>query len=364
MKNKITLYFLILLLTSFFGYTQESDEKMKKQIEFAEKFAYDIGANIFYEPYMDSVSKELVSKPWERKPENSLNELKSGLDSLNANATITIDKKLNYETDKIKLRFESYFPSYIEDIEKIFKISIKESNLKTLSKEKLEVEKLPLYSFISNTSRSISVNGENTFYKWETVDSSFPIEVDSTMADQITGSVSFKVEIATTVDYIKLNKNNIGEEFILNGKKYKLINIIHNKVVIEMVDIYYPLEKGLSFFNINKDGKAIIGTSFLGRTAHSKNNTREGKKISDVSTTTVPEKVYTIFKENPEISIEEFKEKVHSSFSEFMKDPLNKMHLVKHLGSPYIIFESAGPIHDFYLYTPKFDLEKEFTIKL
>lgn len=151
-------------------------------------------------------------------------------------------------------------------------------------------------------------------------------------------------------DTVRITKDDIGEIIYLNEKKYSIIDIHQNCMIIKPFifdkDEFYNLE----FFNISDSDSVYkltpgseISTDKLsaGYVDH-----YEGKY-------TIRAEIYGIFRNNPSISFEEFmaevwEDLVQISASEYPKEESEKL-----LGQRLIVLYSAAPVNNIILYTQR-----------
>lgn len=158
------------------------------------------------------------------------------------------------------------------------------------------------------------------------------LEEEDKMIAPFTGNATFKIKLLTDYNTVTLSKDNIGETFALADKKYVLIDIIDNKIILELKGNTTIETSEFEVIYLSEDRKSEINNGVSGRFLMSKRS-------------------YEIFK-NKELTLEEFKTLVPE------EKELRK--LVEEQN--YFVLMGVVPIKDFILV--KYVYGHEETIKL
>lgn len=162
----------------------------------------------------------------------------------------------------------------------------------------------------------------------------------------ISGDVIYNVSFLTDYDKVELSNKKVGNEFKLNNCEFKLIKIIHNKLIIEKL---CDSDVDINVVNFSKNNKVIKPYSMfkLAEMKEKDESIDTGGSFSK-SNTTVNKSIYDIFDANPEISLEEFDKKMTVEFLKKVKS-----------SGKYIIVKNIAPFENkFILYAPKYDIKE------
>jgi len=331
--------FSILLLSfSIVSFGQKKDSIKLQQVEFIKKVSYAITSNLFKERESDSKLIKDYILPWKTKKYTE-QQLQSVIDTLMKNTTIKVENSFSKPT----LKLDSYFPEFIEDLDFNFlKFTIKESFLKYKNKL-IDIEKKGSFGFGSRFASGYE-NEQSYSHNWRTVHVNFNIKNEIEFND-INGSVLFNIGIVKGYNYIKINSSDIGKKIKIGDISFTIIDIFNNTVIIDVDGEYDEhIFEALSLVNLTKKGEKITSNSF---------NLSTGKQ-------TLYKDNYDIFKTNPDISFEEYKEMTDDKFSKLDFKNTNKTEK-NPFGKRYIAFTSADKLINVYLYSPVY-IENEFSV--
>lgn len=162
--------------------------------------------------------------------------------------------------------------------------------------------------------------------------------------------------------------NQIGEITTLGKFSFKTIEIIDNMVVIlhitpESKD--ETLEESLNMINLDKDGNRIKALDYDEFLKIKKDRKLRGEESnwSNKSTFDINEYNLSLFKSNPNISLEAYRKKVFSKWQKVISSKDNDAEYKKEFGENYKVFSSPNKIENAYFYTFKY-LKKEFELPL
>ncbi|WP_157578197.1 hypothetical protein, partial [Tenacibaculum ovolyticum] len=322
MKNKIVIFFLII---SSLSYSQEKDSIKLKELEFAEKLTYAFTSEIFKKQEHNSKIDKDYKLPWNTKLYTEA-QSKKALDTLIKNATIKI-KKGSFSNHI--LEFNSYFPEFIsDDLISIFKLSIKTNKIADDSTI-LKIQKSGNSGFGFHSSSGFE-NGNAYSHNWRTISTSFDIKT-KIKTEGFKGTIEFESGFIKGYDYLKIKKSDIGKEMKIGNYDFTVIDVLDNSVILDFKTNIEDL--GLSLVNLNKKRQRITSSGVM------------------FSSQTLFKDVYLKFKENPNLSFEDYKKAFHSKFIEIIKK--KKKETQKNIfGKEYRVFTSSGNLIKAYLYMP------------
>lgn len=196
-------------------------------------------------------------------------------------------------------------------------------------------------------------NGEkfelNTFYNshsgYGKIDFKIDVKSEFSKEEILKGYVTFNFNYLIGYDKIELNSKDIGKKFTLNNCVYKIIDIKDNELI---------LDKGckekieLNVINFNNDNKVAKPFSYMKLMEIAKKNSTISMESFERKNRETYKMVREVFKNNPKISLKEFKEF-------FTVEKLMEM---KNNGK-YTIVESIAPYdNQFVIFSPLFKSEK------
>jgi len=333
MKIKITLLFLFISILSF---GQEKDSTKFKEIEFAEKLTYSINSEIFTQKeYKTEIDKE-YKLPWNSDFYTD-KQINQAIDTLINNATIKIAKG---SFSNYNLTFNSYFPQYIDNrLIDIFKLSIKKNNISN-NGNLLDIQTSGNSGFGSHSESGFK-NGNSYPYNWKTLNSSFNIKT-AIKKEEFKGSVLFESGFVKGYDYQKISIADVGKQMKIGAYEFKVIDVINSSVILDFKSNIDDLD--FKFVNLNKEGYRIIASESI------------------FSSMTLFNDQYQLFKKNPNVSFEEFKEAFHSKYMELIEVKEKKETLRENIfGKKYKVFSASGSLMNGYLILPKY-ISKKFEI--
>jgi len=150
----------------------------------------------------------------------------------------------------------------------------------------------------------------------------------------------FIPEEVTDYNSIQLSKKDLGKEFTLAGNLYRLKYIYDNKVVLEILK---PQESEVDIINLSKNGKnkfvPYSVMEFLKKYPEEEENF--WKYAGGPIKITIPKSSFEYFKNNPNITLEEYK----AAF------PYEELNAETPENEKYLIFHTASPVdYNFILY--------------
>ncbi len=232
-------YFLFFIIFNSYNLYSQTDEDLYKfYFEIAKDFhtsSTEIVKSVHYDPKSVFI-----------KSKYSIDTLKNCIEYFENNAVLSMKNK----EDQIEIKLESNFPTYYqEDLFNIVKLGIVNSNL--FDDKNLKVE-------LSN-SNSNSMGGkmkDNSYSEMEyrsIENKTFAL----TKNINLKGDLNYKLSFLTNYSMVKLTKDSIGKIIELNKLKYKIVDIIKNKLVLKKLysDIYNGDIKILIF---DKNKKLIL----------------------------------------------------------------------------------------------------------
>lgn len=334
MKYSIIILLLILAKVSV---AQEIDSTTLKSLAFLEKFTHAVASDLFAEKETESKLDKDYKLPWDNAL-LSKNQIKVALDTLQNNATINIEKGhfLNHV-----LEFKSYFPEFInKGLTGQFKISIKESRL-FADDEQLKIQNTGFSGFGSESSFGFE-NGNSFSHNWRTINTSFNIETElqtEELEGTVEGAVEFECGFVDSYKHVKITKSDIGKEMTIGEHRFLVKDIVGSSVILD----FRSNAKGVDFelINLNDEGHKIIGSD-MSLQSHS-----------------MFEVTYLAFKENKNLSLENYKKIVHPKYLKMLaKEELANWENSDYediFGQEYKVITSSAKLANAYLYIKEYD---------
>lgn len=274
------------------------------------------------------------------------------LDTLKSNTNLRI---IRTEKDK-RLRLSVIFPKM--DVKSFFtiadtKLSFLETNIYSPDDKKVELNGASNY-----TNNNIDPERENN--RIVSIQLKLNKElglVDSTLnVDSLHGKASFKLSFVTGYDSLRLDRTSISKTFQFGNAELKVIDIIENKVIIQVIHSKNALtSQNVILLNFDSTGN-LFDSDFKRYNQPSKANAPglipADQNRSFYSMYTIYQVDYDIFKDNPEISYEEYQ----------------KVRPLQQKNKPYInyiVYCSVAPLkNSFMLYMPVYGDEQILEAKL
>lgn len=344
---------IVLILMSFsLSVFSQKKQPSKEEIEMIYKMTYHAGQEIFKTP--DFPFKKVSSKANEnsKKSIQSTEVINSSIDTLISRGVLKLEKSEHgYD-----LLFNSRFPSYFKENDEITIIDFHPvlSKLFNSKKELIEIKNVGGTSYGSeflfklNNGKTSNLNF-TTLRKQDQLNNAVDFKNNNELSE-IKGSVVYNIKFITDQSEVKLSKKNIGTTFKLNSVEYKLVDIINNVVLIELVDWKNKEKNEIRLVNYDEMGNILVNYSYQELEQLKKKN----KKINDEKAGfsglrgTINKRVFDIFKNNPQLTFEEYEK----TFS--IDDIINQE-------SRYIFIQTIAPIkNDFVLYAPIYGVERTF----
>ncbi|MCV9933994.1 hypothetical protein OIU80_17060 [Flavobacterium sp. LS1R47] len=347
--NRIVLILMGFSLSVF----SQNKEPSKEEKEMIYKITYEISKATFKVPdfpfkkvnrRIDEIQKKIIQ---------SEEVINSSVDTLISRGVLKLEKS-EYGYD---LLFNSRFPSYYKENEEVYIVDFHPvtSKLFNLKKELIEIKNVGGTSFGSEFMGKYK-NGKvtnlnyTTLRKQDQVNNAVNFKNNNELSE-IQGSVIYNIKFITDYSQVKLSQKDIGSKFRLNDIEYKLIDIINNVVLIEVVDSK-NLDRNNKIHLINYDeiGNVLVNYSDKEVAELKKKNKKINDKragYSDLSGN-VNKRVFDAFKANPAMTFEEYQK----TFT--IDDIVNQE-------GKYIFIETIAPIkNDFVLYEPIYGIERTF----
>ena len=273
-------------------------------------------------------------------------------DSLKINGRLKIEKGTKSFGLKLELKFPNLYNSPDNEVStinqfssniiyNIIKLTLIDSQIYNSLGQKMQVNN----SSYINFGRRIIQEGNDKHKKYKLnqnyITMTNPLSDSLKVDSLLTGSANYKVRLITGYDSIRCNKNNITKNIKLNGTKYKIVDIINNKVILSILQENNVDYSELGVVSFDSIGKSLIH--------HAK---FKNYSIANIRFFVVPKKSYDIIKNNPQMTISEYRK----AMSAYSKNEQRQK---------YIILETDSPlIYDFLIYLPIYGFERHLEFKL
>jgi hypothetical protein len=343
------LLLALLLVTYYLNSYATNSPSDKNDSIVINKFFFEAWKSIFVEPHYDFISEKFDDNKIFLKVNSTENQINSAIDTLEKNATISIDKVTHGKEFAYDVNLKSLFPSTFkeENIVDIAKIEVVECNLFNSKGKKLELKNFGSQNFGRNP--EYDSNGKmklgNTYAKRQ-IRFLNANEVDS----GVNGSMSYKIKFITDYQKFKLNKNDTSKIIRIDSINYKIVKVFYNKVVLERIisdncnstDIkLISLDSNGNILNrnpkpIKKDLSSLGPNYFMYRAQN--------------GLTAIPKTAFEFIQNIPSISFEDF--------MKFISDKKNVC------TEQYLVLQTYGRITDeFIIYSPIYGIERKFEVK-
>jgi hypothetical protein len=362
----IRSYCLILMLSvsflSHLAHSQELDSTQIKTIQLVEHLTYGSGKSFFTDNRLFYKVDSSYTLPWAQKSSISNAQYQEAMDSLKANASLSI-KTGTYSGTRLQL--ESYFPAFITDeIRDRFELEIVGGQLNHEGKS-YKPDQEGSINFGSKFYTGYR-DGENFDYNWVTLNASFSVDREPIEGD-FSGQITFEGQVVTDYEYALVTPDDIGKEFTINERTYKVVAIRKNQVALEELS---PIEEGkerldLDFVNVNDDGFKITQIPYFELVKMKEQDSTIQLNAFGTGQSTMSIKVFEMFKANPDLTMEEFKAEMHDKFVEaILSKDQGRAKMQEMLGQKYILVSNAGPIDKLYFYKPVIGIRQQFEVEM
>jgi len=331
MKSRNIIMIIICIFFLSHSYAQKK-EMTEEESEFVYHLLYDMNKGIFEKPiYAFKTEKFDLDKKF-IKSKSSLNDILSSIDSLEENARISLEK-VRYGYNII---LETKFPSYFheDEVNSIISLNVKESGLRNNSNELLEI--------MNGGGTSINTvlnyryeDGKETDLSYLSVHRQTQVKNSDSVIEPISGYLLYSVKFVTDYSFKRILIKDIGSSFTLNNTKYLVRDIFENKIVLEVDSLYNNETADIQLINLgDENGTELVSYPYfeLVKLAETDEKYKNAKSFSLLKMT-IEKSMYNLFKSQPDITLEEFKEK-------FSKEELRNQDMTKEL----LILETSAPI--------------------
>lgn len=329
LKNKIMKLLLapILFCLPFFAQSQQPIDK--ETMSMMAEMMYSLNKNILtpdtcvYEE-IDYVESDYFSEV------GTENDIAECLEVIKSTGTLEFAE----DWKKLFLFFKSDIsPKFSNEITMKIKTELIESNLKNKNGQVIELAK----NNMGNS--SVSEIEHKTQIGFETVS-----------MEGITGSATYGIKFITGYDKIELTAKDLGRKFTLNGCQIELLDIIENILILES-ECNEQID--LKVINFASDTKVIDNYSWAKLTEMKKEDeTIQVDGCFGSNTQVVYKSFYNVLSNNPNLTLEQFKELIDEKFFEEKNQEI-KIVTIRQVG----LFENK-----FIIFTPIYD-KREVTIK-
>lgn len=164
---------------------------------------------------------------------------------------------------------------------------------------------------------------------------------------EISGDATYDLSFLLRYDQVKLAKEHKGESFSLAGCEFKLIEVLHNQVILESACDYEP---DLKLINWGKEGYIFSPYPYqelMDMAVKDPSINTDG--FFSQSSSSVPKRIYQLLKEQPDIS----KKKLRKAFpmASFTQEVMD--------GDQYLVLSNVAPITgNFTLFAPVYETDR------
>jgi len=349
MKKQLLLLPFLLMSLSFHAQNKELSKKDRDSLNLK---LYEQVKSTFKKP-------EYHYKTAPYTPSNyfhsfNLNDEKQAtlLDSLKSNTELKFIRTKKDKRLSLCVAFPKMDPKSFSTIEET-KLSLVEAHI--YSSGNKEIELTSAYNYAGNNIDTYKQNNMIVSYRLR-LNKEMAL-ADSTLdIDKCYGNVRFKLSFVVGYDSLRLDHSSISKTYKFGDTEIKVIDIIENKVVIQVIHSKIALTSQHStLLNFDSIGNNLVN-DYRYNQQQSANNAQQPNpalmKPLFTNMYTMQQVDYEIFKENPEISYEDNR----------------KLFPLRQKNRPftsYIVYCSYAPLkNNFMLYKPIFGNEQILEAKL
>ncbi|MEL6918138.1 MAG: hypothetical protein AAFO99_10465 [Bacteroidota bacterium] len=355
--NLKTLSAILFLVCSFRVGGQEIDSVKMEQIHVIAKQLYDSNSYLLKKSALQSKRSKDFLFPWSQSF-YSQTTLEAYLKNLEKNAKISIEND-GFEGNQLTL--SSYLPEdQNNSIFTSYDLEIIKSEITNEKNEEIQVGEFKSRSF-GYEQQCSSVDNKKAAGLCKTIEVNFAMP--KLEATALKGKLVWNGKFVSGYSYERVTKNNINTPIVLNNLEFTVIDIIDNKIVISHKNKEDLLLNNLSFINIDKSGnkiEAIPYSDYLN--AKEKGSLNELPRVTN-SRHTIQSYNYSVFKNNPDLSFNDYKKMIHEKILRILNSNNPKEVFKKEFGEHYVIISTVDIIENLYFYTSNY-VQKECTTQL
>lgn len=165
--------------------------------------------------------------------------------------------------------------------------------------------------------------------------------------DKISGNATYDLSFLLRYDQVKLTTEDAGETFSLAGCKFKLIEVLHNQVILESACDYEP---DLKLINWGKEGYIFSPYPYqelMEMAAKDPSINTDG--FFSQSSSSIPKQVYQRLKDQPDIALKKLRKALPTNT--FMQQVMD--------GEQYLLLSNVAPITgNFTLFAPVYETDR------
>jgi hypothetical protein len=359
MKNIFLLTLLLLPQSLIFTYGQQVDSVKLRCVENMKELSYSFSSTNFIEHkllYKTNVKYVLPWKNFQKFDEKSFMEM---TDTIIHNAELSVKTTFN----KSNLALNSTFPVNIPDVKKVFTIRIVGSDIKDSLTRNLMLSEYPTISISEHKSYWIS-GDQRKENRWQTLYTFIPFD-EEVKSKNLKGSVTFRAELLSDYQYVKITMQDIGKVYTINDERFKIVDIFKNNLVIAPMS-GVDFKNDFKFVNVNSMDQEIAGLTIFEIKKLQEQDSTVSLYTNSENTSKMSKKVYEFFRNNSDLSYSNYSKVMHNSYMDLISakpSEKDKKELAL-LGPKYTIFSSAGLIENVFIYLPVYKFKKEFKVSV
>ncbi|MEO0527186.1 MAG: hypothetical protein AAFZ89_08170 [Bacteroidota bacterium] len=355
--NLKTLSAILFLVCSFHMGGQEIDSVKMEQIDVIARQLYDSNSFLLKESALQSKRSKDFSFPWSQNF-YSRTTLEAYLKKLEKNAEISIEND-GFQGNQLTL--SSYLPEdQNNSIFTSYDLEIIKSEITNEKNDTIQIGGFKSRSF-GYEQQCSSEDKKKVAELCKTIEVNFAIP--KLEATALRGTLIWNGKFVSGYSYERITKNNRNIPIILNDLEFTVIDIIDNKIVISHKNKEDLLLNDLSFINIDKNGnkiEAIPYSDYLN--SKKRDSLNELPRVAN-SRHTVQSYNYSVFKNNPDLSFNDYKKMIHKKILRILGSDNPKEMFKKEFGEHYVVISTVDIIENLYFYTPNY-VQKECTTQL
>jgi hypothetical protein len=276
------------------------------------------------------------------------------LDTLKSNTVLKMIRTDNGKRLRLSATFPPMGPKDFSCIEEA-KLSILETHIFSSANKEAEFNGVRNYESNHIDTKKLK---ERIVTLQQTLNKEMALVDTNLNTDNLHGKVRYKLSFVTGYDSLRLDRSSISKTFRFGDADIKVIDIIENKVILQVISSKMALtSQHLSLLNFDSIGN-LRRDDYRYYNQASRNNAQtrsSGNTLREplfVGMYSMQQSVYEIFKQNPEISNENYKKVLASK-------PKEKNRIM------YFVYCSFAPLtNSFMLYKPVLGNEQTLEVEL
>lgn len=231
----------------------------------------------------------------------------------------------------------------------VIKIEIIKNNLFSSTQKPLEISNG--WTSFGSEFHSKKIGAKSIYNSWLTFIHELQVKNPISNDSIINGGIVYRIKFLTDYAQIKLSKKDINKSFTINNNKITLVDVVYNNVVLKVEN----LENSLNIINFDNDGNILTNFPYFELLQMKKTDSTINEKSGFSRSTAVLYKgLFDYFKQNPNITLDEFKKNIS----------IEQIQLFSQ-GERYFRLSTVANINNYFiLYEPIWGISKEIEVNI